>query len=77
MYIYTCIRRKHPWTSDTFEKILLLVFLSNTPLWVFSRHFIYFFSFILLYSFIIDNAKPTCLSFKSHAMFPITQSIIW
>ena len=36
---------------------------------MFSRHFIYFFFFILLYSFIIDNAKPTCLFFKIHDIF--------
>ena len=49
---------------------------SNTPHGCFSRHFIYFFFFILLHSFIIDNAKPTCLFFKLHDLFQIAQSII-
>ena len=72
--IYTVILEKHLWTSDTFKKLLSL---KVTLLYVcFSPHFIYFFFFILLYSFIIDNAKPTCLFFKLHDLFQIVQSII-
>ena len=73
-YIYIYIREKHPWTSDTFKKMLLLKV--TLPYEYFSRHFIYFFFCILLYSFIIDNAKATCLFFRLHDLFQIAQSII-
>ena len=56
-YIYICIyiyiRGKHPWTSDPFKKALVLKV--TLPYGCFSRHFIYFFIFTLLYSFVIDN----------------------
>ena len=74
IYIYKYIREKHPWTNDTLKKILLLNV--TLPCGCFSRHTIYFFFFILLYSFTIDNAKPTCLFFKLHYLFQIAQSII-
>ena len=74
IHIYIYIREKHPWTSDTFKKMLLLKV--TLPYEYFSRHFIYFFFCILLYSFIIDNAKATCLFFRLHDLFQIAQSII-
>ena len=77
IYIYTHTfmkNKKHPCRSDTFKKVLLLK--GSLPYGCFLRHFIYFFSFILLYSFIIDNAKPTYLFFKLHDLFQIAQSII-
>ena len=61
-FVIIRIREKHPVTSDTFKKILLLKV--TLPYGCFSRHFIYFFFFILLYSVIINNAKPTCVFFK-------------
>ena len=62
IYMYIYIRGKHPWTSDPFKKALVLKV--TLPYGCFSRHFIYFFFFILLYSVIINNAKPTCVFFK-------------
>ena len=62
IYVYIYIRGKHPWTSDPFKKALILKV--TLPYGCFSRHFIYFFFFILLYSVIINNAKPTCVFFK-------------
>ena len=43
---------------------------------LYSRHFIYFFFFVLLNKFIIDNAKPTCLFFKLNDLLQIARSII-
>ena len=33
-------------------------------------------TFLLYFSFVIDNAKPTCLFFKLYELFQIAQSII-
>ena len=74
MYIYIYIRENHPWTSDTFKKTLLLKV--ALPYWCFSHRSIYFFFFILLYSFIINNPKQTCLFFNFHDLLQIAQSII-
>ena len=66
MYVYTDIHMNmsvytyiHTYIHDTFKKLALLK--ATLPCGCFSRHLVYFFFFILLYSFIIDNAKPICL----------------